>query len=353
MKQKITLMMIAMLSLFGLQNVEAQVAYDIFSLETIADGNATVGSFEKSGVNSTDSETNRWTMKSTGAYIKCTTSQAIQEGDELIITGETKSTSTNGFCVRMEGTKDVEPVAELKGNGKKKAQTTKYTVEAGSKLIGQSTFYVMMANKDRQWWIDKIEMTSSKNPSLTISEAMGYCTYSNPSCAIDFTNSGAKAYIITSYNSENQQLTFKEVNKVPANTGVLVMGTPNTTISLAIAEGETDDVAGNLLVADNGSIKTGSNDYILTIKDNVAGFYKSVEGRALTPGKAHLQIPNTANAAVFYSIGFGNGETTGITGTNIEKGRNVNVLTYNLAGQVVDKSFKGMVIKNGKKYLQR
>lgn len=159
MKQKITLMMIAMLSLFGLQNAEAQTA--IFSLETIGDGNATVGSFEKSGVNNSDSDTNRWTMKSSGAYIMCTTSQAIQEGDELIITGEPKSTSTNGFCVRLEGTKDAEAVAELKANGKKRVQTTSYTVEAGSKLIGQSTFYVMMANKERQWWIDSIVMNTN------------------------------------------------------------------------------------------------------------------------------------------------------------------------------------------------
>ena len=158
MKKTFSIAIMAIMALLGIQDIKAQTA--IFSLETIADGNATVGSFEKSGVNNSDSDTKRWTMKSSGAYIKCTTSQAIQEGDELIIAGETRSTSTNGFYVRMEGTKDAEAVAELKGSGKKKAQTTRYTVEAGSKLIGQSTFYVMMANKERQWWIDSIVMNT-------------------------------------------------------------------------------------------------------------------------------------------------------------------------------------------------
>ncbi len=161
MKNVFTFILSAFFMLIGLQSVSAQTA--IFSLVTEDDGTATVGSFAKSGINNSDDtqEPKRWTMKSTGAYIQCTCVQPIAEGDELVLTGTPKSTSTSGFLIRLEGVNSAATLASLKGSGKMKEQTTRYTVEAGSGLIGQTTFYVMLEQQKRQWWIQKIEVFTS------------------------------------------------------------------------------------------------------------------------------------------------------------------------------------------------
>ena len=46
-----------------------------------------------------------------------------------------------------------------------------------------------------------------------------------------------------------------------------------------------------------------------------------------------------------------NGQTTGIK--NVENNMKSNAATYNMAGQRVGKNYKGVVIKNGKKYMNR
>lgn len=167
MKKLFTFIFSALMMLMGIQNVSAQTA--IFSLETLGDGNATVGTFAKSGVNNSDDsqDPKRWTMKSTGAYIQCTCTQPIAEGDVISITGTPKSTSTAGFQIRLEGLNTAESYANPKASGKSKEQTTKYTVEAGSKLIGQTAIYVMMEQQNRQWWINKIEVSNGSTTDVS------------------------------------------------------------------------------------------------------------------------------------------------------------------------------------------
>ena len=44
---------------------------------------------------------------------------------------------------------------------------------------------------------------------------------------------------------------------------------------------------------------------------------------------------------------------TSISGTVVTPTENTNAPVYNLAGQQVNASYKGVVIKNGKKYVQK
>ncbi len=328
-----------------------------YSLPTLGDFETTIvrgGSFAKSGVNNSDDtqDPKRWTMKSTGAYIQCTCAQAIAEGDELVLTGTPKSTSTSGFSIRLEGTKTATTIASLKSSGKMKEQATHYTVEAGSGLIGQTTFYVMIEDNKRLWWINSIEVKTSHPivPSISISTAMQYSTYSNTSYDVDFSNSGAKAYIITGRNGE--QLVFKEVTRIPYNTGVLVVAPKGSTVSPTATLEATDDVIGNLLVADDGSQTANENTYILTIVDGEPGFYKSSTSRVLKSGKAHLQLIDE-NQAKGFSLGVDQlGQTTGIA---VSSGQVHTVASYqyNLVGQRVGDHYHGVVVKNGKKIIRR
>ena len=82
------------------------------------------------------------------------------------------------------------------------------------------------------------------------------------------------------------------------------------------------------------------------------------------------QLPSAVSRAqpfisVFSIWSFGDGQVTAslvkveafdvVTGINAVRTmvENENAPIYNLAGQRVDKSFKGVVIKNGKKFIQK
>ena len=57
-----------------------------------------------------------------------------------------------------------------------------------------------------------------------------------------------------------------------------------------------------------------------------------------------------SSSAKFLSFTFGE-ETTGINGITASDAEQNGTALYNLAGQRVAKGYKGLVIKNGKKYL--
>ena len=76
----------------------------------------------------------------------------------------------------------------------------------------------------------------------------------------------------------------------------------------------------------------------------------------LGAGKAYLQTNAalTANPGARLNIVF-EGETTGISNVDVNANDNfdANAPMYNLAGQRVNKSYKGVVIVNGKKYMNK
>lgn len=78
------------------------------------------------------------------------------------------------------------------------------------------------------------------------------------------------------------------------------------------------------------------------------GFYKAPEGKTIPAKCAYLEVAKSANPAKCFSLGDHSGSTTGITSVKNEAAGN-NAPMYNLAGQLVDKGYKGIVIKNGKK----
>ena len=186
---------------------------------------------------------------------------------------------------------------------------------------------------------------------VTVSNDMIYATYSS-TYSVDFTDSGAKAYIITSSNGTT--LEFKEVKAVPANTGVLLVAAMGQTINIKATDGTLDDVAGNLLVADDGTTTATSNSYILTKKENEApGFYKSKDTRKLTAGKAHLELTSPAMTAMECYALDKLGVLTGIEGVQATTAADNAAATdyYNTAGQKVGSAYKGIVIRDGKKMI--
>ena len=197
----------------------------------------------------------------------------------------------------------------------------------------------------------KMVVTYGKIKSVTPT-TNGYATFAC-SYPVNYRENGLKAYTIK-VDEDNQKVAYTEfTGVVPAGKAVLVCGTEGLKYELTPATEKADATFATDLKVSNGNVKSdGTNFYGFTTKDGVSGFVRVAKDVAVPLGKGYLQLTgNPAAAPVFYSINIGGG-TTAIGQVEVEKGTE-NGAIYNLAGQRVDASYKGVVIKNGKKYVNK
>lgn len=197
----------------------------------------------------------------------------------------------------------------------------------------------------------KMVVTYGKIKSVTPT-TNGYATFAC-SYPVNYRENGLKAYTIK-VDEDNQKVAYTEfTGVVPAGKAVLVCGTEGQKYELTPATEKADATFATDLKVSNGNVKSdGTNFYGFTTKDGVSGFVRVAKDVAVPLGKGYLRLTgNTAAAPVFYSINIGGG-TTGIGQVEVEKATE-NGAIYNLAGQRVDASYKGVVIKNGKKYVNK
>ena len=177
--------------------------------------------------------------------------------------------------------------------------------------------------------------------------ALGYATFASDK-ALDFTDKSIKAYKATVTGTT---VNFTQVNVVPANTGVLLYAASGASIDVPVATAAADDFTGNKLVRGTGAALTyaaGTAEYYILANETAGiGFYKANNNTVAT-NRAYLDLTGT-NAKSFALPG---GETDGIK--SVQGSRfTVNGEAYNLAGQRVGKDYKGIVIVNGKKMLNK
>lgn len=211
--------------------------------------------------------------------------------------------------------------------------------------------------------ITTIEVAYKKNAvaptsvSVTIGET-GYATLYYSSLALTVP-AGVKGYTCSlAGGSFKMEEVFTEGKIIPAGTGVLLNGNPGTYTFNISSEAGTP-VADNWLKGSDEEATTegGERYYMLSLDANSTagsvGFYWGApNGGAFTNGahKAYLCVkPGVAGAKTCYRF---DGQTTAIDGTRADKPTAADGAVYNLAGQRVDRSYKGVVIKNGKKYIQ-
>lgn len=191
--------------------------------------------------------------------------------------------------------------------------------------------------------LTNIEVTYIKTETLTTS-AGGYATYS-ADYAVNYSELGLTAYTLT-VNETNKTVTAKAfTGVVPAGGAVLVKGEASKAYTLTPATTEGDAFTTAL---QTGATKADGTQYGFTSKSGTPAFAQVVSGQNIPAKKGYIVL-NGASAAK-YSICFGD-EATGIH--TIEAASAANATMYNLAGQRVDKASKGIVIVNGKKYLNK
>lgn len=217
--------------------------------------------------------------------------------------------------------------------GKYSKTTGKWTGSASSIVFTTST-----TGKDLN------SITVKYAETLTTS-AKGYATYS-ADYAVNYSELGLTAYTLT-VDESKKTVTAKEfTGVVPAGKAVLVKGTASTAYTLTPATTEGD--ASFATDLQTGATTADGTQYGFTSKSGTPAFAQVKSGEAIPAKKGYIVL--TDASAAKYSICFGD-EATGIQ--TIEAASAANAAMYNLAGQRVDKAYKGIVIVNGKKYLNK
>lgn len=170
---------------------------------------------------------------------------------------------------------------------------------------------------------------------------------------------GVTAYAVKSNNDGRAQLVkvADGGQVIPGGQGYLLSTAKENGFYLTPSAGEAVAApAENLLTGSDEARtfnKAGYKYYILGRSGEDFGFYwqKGTNGNCVNNAahKAFLRV-STLSSAKFLSFTFGE-ETTGINGITASDAEQNGTALYNLAGQRVAKGYKGLVIKNGKKYL--
>ena len=193
-------------------------------------------------------------------------------------------------------------------------------------------------------------------------EWITFCSTAN----LDFSSDIAGlegAYTITAHENQATTLTAtKMTGTVKAGTGLLLRAkTVSATDAQAIAipvAATGDEQADNMLkgVIVDTEVQPTAGDYTNLGLSN-GEFHPYSAAGTLAAGKAYLQVPTAQmptggnNARLYIVL---DGEATGIANVDVNANDNFdNAPMYNLAGQKVSKSYKGIVIVNGKKYINK
>lgn len=170
---------------------------------------------------------------------------------------------------------------------------------------------------------------------------------------------GVTAYAVKSNNDGRAQLVkvADGGQVIPGGQGYLLSTARENGFCLTPSENAPVEVSTeNLLMGSDEAMTFNDANYtyyILGKSGEDFGFYwqKGTNGNSVNNAahKAFLRV-STSSGAKFLSFTFGE-ETTGINGITASDAEQNGTALYNLAGQRVAKGYKGLVIKNGKKYL--
>lgn len=163
-------------------------------------------------------------------------------------------------------------------------------------------------------------------------------------CAIDFSlTPEVEAYVVTDVKGNYTELA--QVTAVPAGTGVLLKAKAGNYKLAPVPEAEA--VQKNLLVAVDEDYTIAASDvqniWSLATDDKGQACFTSVAGTVVEAGSAYLSVASDKDYIYL-------DKATGLRGINAAATLDTKAPMFNVAGQKVDASYKGIVIQNGKKF---
>lgn len=202
--------------------------------------------------------------------------------------------------------------------------------------------------------IKSITVTYEKDAAFTLetltTAASGFATYA-ADYDVNYGTLGLTTYTIALDEANNKVSYNRFVGVVPAGKAVLVQGTASTSYELTPAEEAADATFSTDLKASDGTVTAAEDKiYAFGTLNGKSGFKLVTNGIVIPAKKGYLELTgmNAAKPTFFAFDGIG----TGISHIEADAALE-NAAMYNLAGQRVDKSYKGVVIVNGKKMLRK
>ena len=203
-------------------------------------------------------------------------------------------------------------------------------------------------------YINSIKVTFNKDVSLAVSSAERATLYYSDRSFIIPEGVVARTYKIEG-NVLSRSREYKKGDVLPKGTAVVLEAKEGKYIFEETSKTGETDPHNALCGSDSTTITSGGEVYYVFGKgSNGVGFYwKEANGKAFTTEahKAYLVYTpsKTINAKSF--LGFD--VALEIQGPMVREKTTFDGPIYNLAGQRVDKDYKGIIIVNGKKYLNR
>ena len=207
------------------------------------------------------------------------------------------------------------------------------------------TFTASDARKD----IKSITVSYTKLETLTPAES-GFATYA-ADYDVKYSALGLTTYAIALDEANNKVSYNRFEGVVPAGKAVLVQGDASKVYELTPAKEAADAKFTTDLKASDGTV-TAADDkiYAFGTLNDTSGFKLVENGITIPAKKGYLELTGTTAAKpTFFAF---DGIGTGISHIEADAAFQ-NAAIYNLAGQRVDKSYKGVVIVNGKKMLRK
>lgn len=173
---------------------------------------------------------------------------------------------------------------------------------------------------------------------------------------------GLSAYKLTAFDTEKNEVTMTKLVGDPLNQNAAYILHNSTDADITLTCSGTGDL--NLMVNDDAGTTFNGMTIFATKKPiahaDAVGAYifqdnklKQVasDGTAYIPGqRAFFKVAN-ASAKENIAVTFVDGAATGINAVSAQKANDA--VRYNLAGQRVGKDYKGLVIMNGKKFINK
>ena len=277
-------------------------------------------------------------------------------GDVITVNYSTTGEDPHVQIANPNGWKSFDEKSEAAATIQDNGQTFTYTIEnvATLEIIQRDGILV----RGKNITITKVELTTYEDSydaaSVTISKA-GIATYSNSNKALNFTNSGIKAYYASAV--EKGKVTLTPINQVPAYTGIIVKGEPGTHEIPVIDK--IDGLGTNYLkaVGDWDGKITASTDaiYHYSFTETATPTFSRVTQDTDIPAhKAYLETtiditPETGSIELVFT----DDTSTGINEIETEVQESGDNSYYNLQGMRVEHPTKGIYIHKGKKIIIR
>lgn len=227
-------------------------------------------------------------------------------------------------------------------------QSVTISVNNGELTFGIEAYYSNNDINHNVWVaVDNFRLTYLGDESIVLADS-GFSTYSN---AYDVTiPDGLKAYYASSCDGKVVMMSEITGGVIPANCGVVLVGDSSEEYVLSRSYTNISGIENNLLVAAVNEISVSPVSGYKTNYVLASGKFHKFTGTATIPaGKAYLQVP-TSMASKEMTLYFGDADGIG----NLKSDMTCfSEIIYNLQGQRVGNDFKGIVIRNGRKYLQK